>query len=198
MNIDKAKMHVAYCNRRDTASLNELIGYFYELANFFVNKAGISSYYKEDYVQLAVERAVNKLDLYNPKHINKEGTTSAVFSYFYKLIYLEIRYRMRETRLKRERRSPTCSYEAISAIIEDKHSEDNIVILAEEADDEQHIIIDGRVFKRQEVLEAVQKARKLLAKAKKDSDFIPDTDDQVVLEFYNKLKGAHEKQNVVV
>lgn len=192
MNIDKVKMRDAYNNKADQASLNELIGYFYELANFFVNKACISSYYKEDYVQLAVTRAVNKIDLYDPKHINKEGNPSAVFSYFYKLIYMEIRYRMRETRLKRERRPSTCSFEAISAIIEDKHSEDNIIMYTEEEQD-RHIIIDGRVFNRNEVIEAIQKAKKLLSKAKKNASFVPDTDDKVVLEFYNKLKGARDK-----
>ena len=195
MDINKAKMAKAYFNRKDQASMNELIGYFYELANFFTNKAGISTFYKEDYVQLAVERACNKLDLYDPAHINKEGNASAVFSYFYKLIYMEVRYRMRETRLKRERRPNTCSYEAISAIIEDKHSEENVIEYTEE-EEEIHIIIGGRVFKRQEVLEAVQKARKLLGKMKKDSSFTPDTDDKVVLEFYYKFKGEYDKQKV--
>ena len=191
MNIDKTKMRDAYYNKADQVSLNELIGYFYELANFFVNKAGISSYYKEDYVQLAVERAVNKIDLYDPKHINKEGNTSAVFSYFYKLIYMEIRYRMRETRLKRERRPSTYSFEAISAIIEDKHSEDNVIMYTEE-EQEKHVVIDGRVFNRNEVIEAIQKAKKLLLKAKKNASFVPDTDDKIVLEFYNKLKGEYD------
>jgi len=197
MNIDKAKMAAAFYNRKETASLNELISYFYELANFFTNKAAISSYYKEDYVQLAVERAVNKLGLYNPEHINKEGNPSAVFSYFYKLIYLEVRYRMRETRLKRERRPATCSYEAIAAVIEDKHSEENVIEYTE-TEEEKFIIIDGRVFKHQEVLEAVAQARKMLGKLKKNSRFIPDTEDKIVLEFYHKLKGEYDKNKVEV
>ena len=192
MNIDKAKMKTAYYNREDSRAMNELIGYFYEMANFFVNKAGISSYYKEDYVQFAVERAVKKLHLYDPEHINEEGKVSAVFSYFYKVIYMEVRYRMRDTRQKKERRPNTCSYETISAIIEDEHSADNIVALTEE-DEERHIAIAGRVFKRDEVIEAVRKARKLLNKAKKNADFTPDTEDEVVLDFYHKLKGEYEK-----
>jgi len=192
MNIDKAKMSIAYHNKFNKNSYNELIGYFYELANFFANKAGISSYYKEDYVQQAVERAVNKIDLYDPKHVNKEGNKSAVFSYFYKLIYMEIRYRMRETRLKRERRPSTCSFEAISAIIEDRHSEDNIIAITEENQDK-YIIIDGRVFNRNEIIEAIKKAKKLLSKAKKNTLFVPDTNDKIVLEFYNRLKEKHTK-----
>lgn len=195
MNIDKAEMKEAYYNREDPRAMNELVGYFYELANFFVNKAGISSYYKDDYVQFAVERACKKLDLYDPKHINEEGKVSAVFSYFYKLIYMEIRYRMRETRLKKERRPNTCSYEAISAIIEDEHSEESIVSISEE-DGDRYIIIDGRVFNRDEVIEAVRKARKLLNRAKKSANFVPDTDDTVVLQFYHKLKGEYEKQKL--
>lgn len=193
MNIDKSKMKAAYYKRTEVRSMNELVGYFYELANFFVNKAGISTFYKDDYVQAAVERAVKKLDLYDPNHINEEGNTSAVFSYFYKLIYMEIRYRMRETRLKKERRPNTCSYEAISAIIEDEHSEENIVSFTEE-DEERHVIIDGRVFKRDEVILAIREARKLLNKAKKNTSFKPDTDDKIVLQFYHKLKGEYEKE----
>lgn len=195
MNIDKAHMKEAYYNREDDRYMNELIGYFYELANFFVNKAGISSYYKEDYVQFAVERACKKLDLYDPNHINEDGKNSAVFSYFYKLIYIEIRYRMRETRLKKERRPASVSYEAISAIIDDENSHEEIVQITSE-DEERHIIIDGRVFKRDEVIEAVRKAKKLFNKLKKNSDFIPDTDDETVLSFYRKLKGDYEKKLV--
>jgi DNA-directed RNA polymerase specialized sigma24 family protein len=192
MNINKIKMREAYDKKADPVAFNELIGYFYELANFFVSKAGISSYYREDYVQLAVERAINKIDLYNPTHVNKDGNTSAVFSYFYKLIYMEIRYRMRETRLKRECRPSTCSFEAISAIIEDKHSENNVIMYTEE-ESEKYILIDGRVFNRNEVIEAIQKAKKLLSKSKKNASFVPDTNDEIVLEFYNKLKGRPAK-----
>jgi len=195
MKIDKVKMSAAYRNKADPVSFNELVGYFYELANFFASKAAISSYYKEDYVQLAVERAVKKIDLYDPGHINKEGNTSAVFSYFYKLIYMEIRYRMRETRLKRERRPNTCSFEAISAIIEDKHSEYNVISYTEE-EEEKYVIIDGRVFNRNEVIEAVKKAKKMISKAKKNAAFIPDTDDKIALEFYHKLKGERNKVTV--
>lgn len=191
MNIDKKKMKNAYYNRKDAKAMNELVGYFYELANFFVNKAGISNYYKEDYVQFAVERACKKFDLYDPDHINEEGKNSAVFSYFYKLIYMEIKYRMRDTRQKKERRPDVCSYETISAIIEDEHSEQNIISLTQEEED-RYVIIAGRVFNRGEVIEAIRKAHKLLNKAKKNTNFIPDTDDKVVLGFYHKLKGQYD------
>lgn len=192
MNIDKTSMKAAYYNRESEPAMNELIGYFYELANFFVNKAGISSYYKEDYVQFAVERAIKKLDLYDPNHINEEGKASAVFSYFYKLIYMEVRYRMRETRLKKERRPNTCSYEAISAIIDDEHSEHEVISLTSR-DEGKHVIIDGHVFNREEVIGAVRQARKLLNKAKKSANFEPETDDEMVLDFYHKLKGEYDK-----
>ncbi len=195
MNIDKAKMKAAYYNRDDKKSMEELVGYFYEMANFFVNKFGISTYYKEDYVQLAVERAVNKAHLFDPNHINEEGKPSAVFSYFYKVIYMEVRYRMRDTRMKKERRPNTCSYETISAIIDDENSETNVVAFTQEEEDS-HIIVGGRVFNRDEVIEAVRQARKLLNKAKKNADFVPETDNAVVLDFYHKLKGEYEKSKV--
>lgn len=193
MNIDKAQMKQAYYNRDHAQHMNKLIEYFYELANFFVNKAGISNYYKEDYVQFAVERACKKLDLYDPEHINEEGKNSAVFSYFYKLIYIEIRYRMRETRLKKERRPNTCSFEAISAIIEDQNSHDDVVHITEE-DEKRHVVIDGRIFDRDEVIEAIREARKLFNKVKKNSQFVPETDNEMILSFYHKLKGQHEEQ----
>ncbi len=195
MNIDKSKMKIAYYNRENDRSMNELVGYFYELANFFASKAKISSYYREDYVQLAVERACKKIDLFDQNHINKEGKVSAVFSYFYKLIYMEVLYRMRETKQKRDRRPSICSYEAISTIIEDQHSEQSIVALTQEYE-ERHILINGQIFNRTEVIEAIRKARKLLNKANRNVDFIPDTDDEVVLDFYYKLKGVHGKQKV--
>ena len=197
MNIDKTKMKTAYYNRTDKKAMNELVGYFYELANFFVNKAGISNYYKEDYVQFAVARACNKLDLYDPNHINEEGKPSAVFSYFYKLIYMEVRYRMRDTRQKKERRPNTCSYDTISAIIEDEHSSDNVIAYTHE-DEERHIIVAGKIFNRAEVIEAVKQARKLLNKAKKNVEFIPDTENEVVLYFYHKLKGQYEDSKLKV
>lgn len=195
MDIVKADMKRAWENRHEEKYMNELVLNFYELANYFVNKAGISNYYKEDYVQAAVERAVKKADLFNPHHINNEGKVSAVFSYFYKLIYLEVRYRMRDTRQKKERRPNTCSYETISAIIEDSNSEQNIVSITQE-DEDKYIIIDGRVFNKDEVIEAAKQARKLLNKAKKNADFVPETDDEIVLEFYHKLKGEYEKSKV--
>lgn len=196
MDIVKEDMKKAWELREESPKhMKELVGNFYELANYFVNKAKISNYYKEDYVQFAVMRASNKAHLFDPTHINNEGKVSAVFSYFYKLIYLEIRYRMRDTRQKKERRPNTCSYETISAVIEDQNSESNIVSISQE-DEEKFIIIAGRVFNKDEVVDAAKQARKLLNKAKKNTDFVPETSNEIVLEFYGKLKKDYDKEQV--
>jgi hypothetical protein len=195
MDIIKEDMKKAWENRNEKVYMNELVKNFYELANYFVNKAKISTYYKEDYVQFAVTRAVNKAHLFDPEHINNEGKISAVFSYFYKTIYMEVRYRMRDTRMKKERRPNICSYETISQMIEDQNSEQSIISITEE-NKEDHIIIAGNVYNKNDVIEATKKARKLLNKVKKNADFIPDTDDAVVLEFYHKLKGQYLKTKV--
>jgi len=195
MEINKQEMKDAFYSRNEERSQAKLIAMYYEMANYFVNKAKISSWHKEDYVQYAVARACRKEHLYDPNHINKEGKVSAVFSYFYKLIYMEIRYRMRETRQKKERRPGTCSYDKISAIVEDQHSADNITEINGENEDT-FVMIDGRVYERNEVIEAMKTARKLLKKVKKDSTFIPEVDDKVVLNFYNKLKGIYDSTQV--
>lgn len=195
MNIDKAEMKNAYYNREGKAEMDKLIKMFYEMATYFVNKFGISTYHRNDYIQFAVTRAFNKLHLYDPDHINDEGKISAVFSYFYKVIYMEVRYRMRDTRMKKERRPNTCSYETISAIIEDKNSEQNIVSLTQE-DEERHIIVDGRVFNRDEILTAAKQAKKLLNKVKRNVDFVPETTDPITLELYGRLKEEYNKSLV--
>lgn len=191
MNINKQEMKEAFYTRHEKESRAKLITMYYDMANYFVNKTKISSWYKEDYVQQAVDRACRKEHLYDPNHINKEGKVSAVFSYFYKLIYMEVRYRMRETRQKKERRPSTCSYDLISAIIEDQHSTDPIAEINGE-NENIFVMIDGKVHNKDDVIEAMKAARKLLKKAKKDSTFIPEVEDKVVLNFYNKLKGVYD------
>jgi DNA-directed RNA polymerase specialized sigma24 family protein len=193
MNIDKAKMKKAYLNRHEVAAQTELFGYFYEMANYFASKQRISNYYKEDYVQLAVARAHKKIDYFDENHINDDGNVSAVFSYFYKVIYNEIRYRMRETRLKKERRPNECSYDTISAMVEDGAAEESVIAVTQE-EEQRHVVIDGKVYNRFEVIEAIRRARKFLNKLKKNPDFNPDTDDKIVLEFYHKLKGDYENK----
>jgi hypothetical protein len=119
MNIDKARMYTAYCNRDDKTYYNELIGYFYELATFFANKCKVSSFHFEDYVQQAVNRACNKIDKFNPHHINSEGNVSEAFSYFYRLICMAVKYCIRDDILKRERRPAICSLEVIPTVLKD-------------------------------------------------------------------------------
>lgn len=190
MNIDKSRMKEVYFNRQDKTAEAELFDYFYQIANYFVSKQRISSYYREDYVQLAVARAHKKIDYFDSSHINEEGKVSAVFSYFYKVIYNEIRYRMRETRQKRERRPDECSYETISAMVEADGAEDSVIAVTSETE-ERIVEIDGKVYNREEVILAIKKARKFINKLKRNPDFIPETDDKVVLDFYNKLKGEY-------
>lgn len=202
MDINKAEMLVAWKNRNnDVNAMNTLVGDFYELAGFHCNKYKISQSLRDDYIQEAVERAVNKAHLFDPTHVNNDGKTSAAFSYFYKLIYLAIIYRMRDVKMKKDRRPDTCSYEVISAIVQDNKYDDIdsglIVNLDEDMEaEDKYIEVDGRIFKKDEILAAAKKAKKLLNKANKNADFVVEnaTDDIQVLDFYKKLKINHENK----
>ena len=51
MDIVKSDMLKAWENReKDPKAMNELVMNFYELAEFFANKAAIASYYRDDYI----------------------------------------------------------------------------------------------------------------------------------------------------
>jgi hypothetical protein len=80
INIDKEVMEQNYHDH----NINALIKDWYKIANYIAWKLCVSSYYIDDYKQIAVIHMNSKLHLYNP---NKK---SKLFSYSWTIIYFKI------------------------------------------------------------------------------------------------------------
>jgi hypothetical protein len=211
MDIDKASMLAAYENRSDPKAYKELIGYFYEMADFFTNQSKVSPYYKDDYIQEAVTRACNKLHLFNPRHINSAGQISEVFSYFYRLISFHVKYCIRDTSLKRQRRPATCSYDVISAMVGDPTEENGYDFgdfgnIAQNTFDiadpnyenkDRFVSIDGGVYPYSEVMEAMRELDSVKKLLNKDVNLVCEFKHSLTHIFFEKHRTNLIEKNAL-
>lgn len=159
MNIDKQAMETAWQNRHDDRYMNELMGYFDQMAHFFANKFKIRSWLREEFMQESTIYAIKALDKYKP---SKKSTP---FSYFYKVFYTGFLYLMRREKMKSDKRPKMCSFESFSSSL----SRDNLEyedshFAAPDEDEESFVYIDGECFEREYVREAVKEAKRLKRK----------------------------------
>jgi hypothetical protein len=211
MDIDKASMLAAYNNRDNPKEYAKLIGYFYEMADFFTNQSKVSPYHKDDYIQEAVTRACNKMHLFNPHHINSEGNVSEVFSYFYRLISFHVKYCIRDTTLKRQRRPATCSYDVISAMVGDPTEENgydfgdfnNIaqgtfdIADPNFEDKDRFLNVDGNVYPYAEVMNAIRELESVKKQLSKDVNLVCEFKHKLTHIFFEKQRAIFIEKNAL-
>lgn len=184
MNIDKQSMELAWNNRDNPKSMNELIGYFDEMAHYFANHFKIRSWLREDFMQEATIYAFKAIEKYNPK------VKSTPFSYFYKVFYTGFLYLMRREKMKADKRPKLCSFEAFSnSLSRDNLEYEETHYVNPYEKEESFIYIDGKCFEKEALKQAVKEAKKL----KKAGIF--ESDNQLTSFILDKMKELHSKNN---
>jgi len=168
MDINKQAMEYAWLHKDEERYMNELMGYFNQLAHYFANKFKIRSWLREEFMQESTIYAIKALDKYQP---SKKSTP---FSYFYKVFYTGFLYLMRREKQKSDKRPKMCSFEAFSSSLsrDNLEYEENRGLAAPSPEDEESFIyINGECFDKERVIEAVREAKKLKKKGNyKSSD----------------------------
>lgn len=173
MNIDKQAMAYAFKHRAETKYMNELVGYFEEMAKFFANHFKISSWHRDDFISEAKIYAYKAI----PKYDVKKKSTP--FSYFYKIFYIGFLYLMRKENMRVKNGPHICSYDAFSNSV----NEDNEMEFPRSSE-ESHFVIEGKSYEKDRVAAALKEAKRLAKKG------VParDIEDELVKMIVKNMK----------